>query len=287
MFRAKAPYIFAVATAFILFQLFILLNSFPTIYRMYTVIPSHIEIRGSFWTLFWFFSELVGEIGLIVRFVGACLFVAFALILLGRKEFSLSIFRRAILLEGTHFLFYIPFIAYLFVRPTNTAAALTVYRETAISYTIQTVLVFSSFIALYTKTRRPDIETLQLSKCGAIAVINYVFALWTKHFLFNLYALPIDVFNPGLLVGLLNSTLTMLIAAIIMLLTFMPVIRGKTTRFNSRAAGIAFFLIGVYFIIYILVALVNSGYLAFLPLTELWAISFSVLGMGFLIERSS
>lgn len=287
MFRAKAPYIFAVASAFILFQSFILLNSFPAIYRIYTIIPSRIEIRDPFWTLFWFFSELVGEIGLIVRFVGACVFVAFAWILLRRKEFSLSVFRRAVLLEGIHFLFYIPFIAYLFARPTNTASVLTVYRETAISYTIQTVLIFSSFIALYIKTRRPNIETVQLFKWGAIAVVNYIFALWTKHFLFNLYALPIDVFNPVLLVGLLNSTLTMLIAAIILLFTSMPVIRGKTKSFNSRAIGIAFILIGVYFIIYILVALVNSGYLAFLPLTELWAISFSVLGVGFLIERIS
>ncbi len=287
IFRAKAPYIFAVAIAFILFQSFILLNSFPAIYRIYTIIQSSIEIIDPFWTLFWFFSELFGEIGLIVRFVGACLFVAFAWILLRRKEFSLSVFRRAILLEGIHFLFYIPFIAYLFARPTNTTAALITYRETAISYTIQTILVFSSLIVLYIKTRRLKIETVQLLKWGAIAVVNYIFALWIKHFLFNLYALPIDVVNPVLLVGLLNSTLTMLIAAIILFFASMPVIRGKITSFNSRVVGSTFILIGVYFIIYILVALVDSGYLAFLPLTELWAISFSILGVGFLIERSS
>jgi hypothetical protein len=94
--KAKPLYIFVVATAFILFQLFLLLNSFSAIYRIYTVT----EASGEFWALFWFFSEFTGEIGLILRFVGACLFVAFAWVLLKKKNFSFSIFRKAVLLEG-------------------------------------------------------------------------------------------------------------------------------------------------------------------------------------------
>jgi len=282
MVKAKPLYIFVVATAFILFQLFLLLNSFSAIYRIYTVI----EASGEFWALFWFFSEFTGEIGLILRFVGACLFVSFAWILLKKKNFSFSIFRKAVLLEGVHYLFYIPFIVNLFTRPVNTAAVLTVYYETAISYTIQTVLVVSSFFMLYTKIRRPKLESSQLLGWVAIAVVSYVFALWVKHFLFNLYALPIDLTNSVLVVGLLNSTLTMLAAALILLITLVPVIRGQTTSFSSRGVGFAFILIGAYFIIYIIVALVNSGYMAFLPLTELWGITFAVIGAGFLIERS-
>jgi len=104
--------------------------------------------------------------------------------------------------------------------------------------------------------------------------------------MFNLYALPIDFSNPILLVGLLNSTLTMLAAAIIMLVTLMPVIRGRSTSFSSRAVGIAFVTLGAYFIVYIFVALIDSTYMAFLALTELWAIAFAVLGAGFLKERT-
>ena len=271
--KTKAPYIFAVAIAFILFQLYILLNSF---------------LLNSFPAVYpWFSSVFTAEIGLIIRFVGACLFATFAWILLRKKEFSFSILRKAILLEGTHYLFYTPFIIHLFTRPASAGRAQTVYYEPAISYALQTIIVFSTFVLLYAKMRRPNVESTKLFKWGAIAVTSFVFSLWVKHFLFNLYALPIDLASPVLVLGLLNSTLTMLTAALILLFTFLPVIKKKTRSFSSRAVGIAFILIGVYFIIYILVALANPGYMACLGLTELWAITFAILGTGFLIERES
>ena len=284
--KNKAPFIVTVAIAFTVYQLFILQNSVPAIFRMYTNIPSRIESNGVFWTLYWFSSEFTAEIGLIVRFVGACLFVVFAWMLL-RKGFSLATLRKAVALEGVYFLFYVPFIVNLFTRPAASEIAATIYRETAISYTLQTALVFSSFIALYIYAKRPNVERTRLFKWGAVAVVGYVFALWVKHFLFNIYALPINIADPVLLAGLLNSTLTMLVAALILLVTLMPVIREKTTCFSLRAVSVAFILIGLYFVIYILVATVNSGYLAFLPLTELWAITFAVLGVGFLTKSEA
>jgi len=282
--RKNAIYIFVIAIAFILFQTFILLNSFPAIHRMFTLLPERIEVRGSFWTLFWFTSEFVGEIGLIIRYVGACLFFIFSCNLLRKNQFSFSIIKKVILLEGIYFLFYIPFIVNLFTRPANiySAEAIIVYQLTAISYTIQTVLIFVSFILLYKKLNKNKIEKEISLKYGAIAIISYVFALWIKHFLFNLYALPIDVSNVGLIAGLVNSGLTILIAAILLLFAFRPIIRGQTKRFNTKLVGFAFLLIGLYFVIYILVALVNSSYMAFLSLTELWVISFLVLGSGLL-----
>ena len=281
--KAKPCAIFVVVTAFFLFQLFLLLNSFSALYRIYAMI----EANQNFWTLLWLFSEVTGEIGLILRFGGACMFVAFAWVLLKKREFSFSVFRKAVLLEGIHYLFYIPFIVNLFTSPAGSDAVLTVFYETAISYTIQTVLVFSSFIMLYTKIKPPNIESSQLRTWTAIAAVSYVFALWVKHFLFSLYALPIDFTNPVLIVGLVNSILTMLVAALTLLITLAPVIRGQTTSFSQRAVGLAFILIGAYFIIYILVAQLNSGYMAFLPLIELWAISFAVTGTGLVIERST
>lgn len=285
--KSKSPYIFVVATAFFLFQTSILLNSFSAIQRMYTNLPTYLEERNNFWTLFWFSSEISGEIGLILRFIGASLFGAFAWVLLQRNEFSLSLLKKAVLFEGVHYLFYIPFILNLFTRPASSAAVLTVYLETAISYTIQTVLITPSLILLYTKIRQSTIESAKLFKWGAIAVITYVFALWVKHFFFNLYALPIDINRPVLLAGFFNSTLTILIAALLLLGGFKEIIISKKTRFSQKTLGIALLLIGTYFVIYILVALINSVYMAFLPLTELWAITMAILGVGFLKENST
>jgi len=134
----------------------------------------------------------------------------------------------------------------------------------------------------YAKIRKPNSEPPQLIKWGAVAAVSYTFALWVKHFFFNLYALPIDLTSPILSVGFFNSTLTILVAAIIMLVAFKSVIKGKAMNFSLRAVGIAFIVVGVYFIIYMFVALFNSSYMVFLLLTELWALAFLVLGANIL-----
>ena len=273
--------IIVVLASFFIYQLFILANSFSAINRIYTIITADVN----FWNILWFFSEASGEIGLIIRFAGACLLIAFSWTLLRKKTFSFSFFRKAVLLEGTYYLFYVPFIINLLIRPASDPTTLRVYYETAISYTIQTVLVSGSFIVLYFKMRNQETYNPQILRWCAIAAVSFVFSLWIKHFMFNLYALPIDLANPILVIGLLNSTLTILAAATILLVTLTPVIRTQSAAINKKMIGLAFVLMGAYFVIYILVASVNSSYLAFLQLTELWAISFVVAGAGLLSKR--
>ncbi len=280
--KTKAPYILAVTTTFFFFQLFLLINSFPAEYRILT----YPENR-TFWVLVWQSSELIGEVGLILRFTGACFFVAFAAFFLKKREISVSILRKAVLLEGIYYLFNIPFIVYLFTRPPSPSAAQTVYYETAISYTVQAILVSSTFLLLYFKTDHPNVEYNQLVKWSAIGSVAFVFALWVKHFLFNLYALPISLENPILVLGLLNSTFTMLIASLILLFSFLPIIRGKTRNINFRAAGISLVLVTIYFIIYISIALEISTYMNFLMLTEYWTIALGILGITLLVKRES
>jgi hypothetical protein len=270
-----------VSASFFIYQLFLLVNSFSAIHRIYTIIAADVNS----WNILWFFSEASGEIGLIIRFAGACLLIAFSWTLLRKKTFSFSFFRKAVLLEGTHYLFYVPFIINLLIRPASDPAVLRVYCETAVSYIFQTVLVSGSFIVLYFKMRNQETFNPQILKWGAVAAVSFVFSLWVKHFMFNLYALPIDLANPVLVIGLLNSTLTILVAAIILLVTLTPVIRTQTVSISKKMAGFAFVLIGGYFVIYSLVASVNSSYMAFLQLTELWAISFVVAGAGLLSKR--
>jgi len=272
--------------AFFVYQLYLLLNSFPATFQIFNFYLSHIQTSELFWSSVWFSSEFIGEIGLIVRFAGACFFIAFAWLLFRKKELVLSRLRKAVLLEGAHFLFYIPFISYLYAGPVVDAAIRVVFVETAFSYTVQTVLVFSSLIMLYFKMGRSNVGTGQLFKWGAIGIISYVFALWVKHFMLCLYALPIDFADPVLLVGFLNSALTMLAAALILLFAFVPVIREKRTEFSLKAVGSAFVLVGAYFVVYILVSLVNSRYLSFLTLTELWAVAFAVAGAGLLARNN-
>lgn len=120
---------------------------------------------------------------------------------------------------------------------------------------------------------------------GAIAVVGYTFALWIKHFLLMLYALPIDLANPILAVGSLNAALTILVAGLILTAALLPLIRRQRLSFNSRLAGLGFLLVGVHFVVYIAVSLLVQRYWDFMMLTELWALAFIILSVGYISKR--
>ncbi len=278
-----APYILAVAVAFFVFELYLLVNSIPADYQIYQYAMALIPSRGSFWPMFWLASELVGEVGLIFRFSGACFFMVFAWLLFRKKEALITHLRRGVFLEATHYLFFTPFIVYLFLRPNASIVSF----EAAFSYMLQLLIILPAFMMLYAKLGKSSIDNPQTFKWIAIATTSFIFALWTKHFIFNLYALPINFQDPVLTVGFLNSTLTMLVAALIWLWAFLPLIRGKSANFSTKKAGIGLVLLGLYFVIYIFVSLFNAGFQSYLMLTELWAISIPIIGLGMLKSMSN
>ena len=281
--KSKALYILAVAVTFFIFQLFLFGKSPFAEYNLYARFIARLPTSDPFWTSFWFSSELVGEVGLALRFVGSCFFLAFGWLLFRKKEFKVSYLRKAVLFEGAYYLFNLPFIVSLFARPNTSLVNI----EAALSYTLQIILVTPAFFILYTKLKKPTLDAAQLFKWGAIAIIGFTFALWAKHFLFNLYALPIDFTNPTLLLGFLNSALTLLVAGLILIVAFLPVIRMQKLSFNSKAVAAAFILTGVYFAMYVMISLLNQRFMDYLFLTELWAIAMLILGAGFLVNNQS
>ena len=280
--KSKALYLLAVALAFFIFQLFLFGKSPFAEYNLYLKFIARLPTSDSFWASFRFSSELVGEVGLALRFVGACFFLAFAWVLFRKKEVKVSYLRKAVLLEGAYYLFNLPFIVDLFARPNTSLVS----REAALSFTLQIILVTPAFFILYTKLKKPTLDVAQLFRWGAIAIIGFTFALWAKHFLLNLYALPIDFTNPTLLLGFLNSALTLLVAGLILIGAFLPVIRMQKLSFNSKAVAAAFILTGVYFAMYVMISLLNQRFMNYLFLTELWAIAMLLLGAGVLRKKT-
>ena len=239
------------------------------------------QTNDPFWTSFWFGSELTGEVGLVFRFVGVCFLVAFSWILVRRGQAIFSYLKRAVLLEGVYYLFMIPFILSLYLRPDTTLVNI----EAALSYTLQILFISPAFLMLYSTLKKAPLDKVQMFKWGAIAIVGYTFALWIKHFLLMLYALPINLANPILVVGFLNATLTILVAGLILTVTFLPIIRKRRLSFNPRLAGVGFLLIGLHFVVYVAVSLVVQRYWDFMMLTELWAAGFIVLSIGYITKR--
>lgn len=280
--RKNLTLVLFVIAAFFVFLLYLFVKSFPAEYNLYLRFLERVQVDDPFWTSFWFASELVGEVGLIERFAGSCFAVIFAVLLVKNRQIAFSYLRKAVLFEGAYYLFILPFIVSLFARPSTSIVNL----EAGLSYALQIVLVSPVFFVLYTKMKKSSLDLTEISRWGALSIVGFTFALWVKHFLLNLYALPINLEDPVLLVGFLNSALTMLLAGVFLLVAFLPVIQRKQLGFNFRVAGVAFLLIGVYFLVYIAVSLVNQGYLSFLGLTEWWAVSFLVMGVGFLARQA-
>jgi hypothetical protein len=270
------------AVAFFLYLLCLLLNSFFADYRIYQAVAASVAERGfSFWEVYWLLCELVGEVGLIVRFCGACLFLAFVVLLL-RGCLRLSLLRKSVLLEGLQYLFFIPFIGLELFSPTASHA----YHLAAVSYVLQALLITPAFLVLYSKLRPPLLNRHIALPWIALCAVSFTFALWAKHFVFSFYALPADAANPLLLLGSVNSALTMLIGAALILFALAPLLKGSVT-YHRRVLGAGLCCVGAYFPIYFAVAAFNGGYLSFVWLTEFWAVCLIVLGLGFLLQKEA
>jgi hypothetical protein len=256
------------------------LNSFYADYKIAIKDLAAYHATGSLSPLFQLTSELVGEVGVILRFLGALFLLVFAITFAWKKIFSKSYLRKAILLEGIYYLFNIPFIVYLFARPYALA-----YYGAATSYLMQLLLVTPIFLALYLKLKRGNLEKAELAKWGSLAVIGFVFGLWVKHFLLAIYALPMNFSNLTFAVGFLNSASTFLVAGLILLIVLMPLYRKKSTVINTKGLGAGLIVAGLYATIFLIISLFNIQYSRWASLIDWWTISFIILGIGFLFSK--
>ena len=279
LFRAR--YILVTVLTFFAFVLLLFIRSFPAEYNIYLRYQLRMQTNDPFWTTFWFGSELTGEVGLFFRFFGACFLLAFAWLLFRHGKVMLSYLKRAVLFEGIYYLFMIPFILSLYLRPDTNIVNL----EAGLSYTLQIAFITPAFLILFAKFRKQPTDKAELFKWGAIAIIGFTFGLWIKHFMLMLYALPVSLDSIILSIGTLNSSLTILIGGFVLLAAFLPIIKKQTLNFDARLAGLGFLLIALHFIIYIGVAFGSQRYWDFMMLTELWALGFLSVAVGYLAKR--
>ena len=282
--NSKAPYILAIAVAFFVYELWLLANSFGADYHIYNRVA---EGGFTFWGTYWLIGELFGEVSLILRFAGACFFVSFASVLFSRDRITLTNLRWGVFFEGIQYVFFLPFISYLYFHPYGSIETAWISYKAASSYIIQLVLITPIFLILFLNMRKPNIEKAKIVQLTAAAAVVFLFALWAKHFIFSLYALPLifDFESPILFIGSLNSILTLLLAAVLFAVAATPVIR-RADELNWKLAGIALCLVTTYFVIFIFVAINERTYMSYIELTELWAASMGVAGAGFLLHKT-
>jgi hypothetical protein len=278
--KAKAPFIFVVAAAFFIYQLLLLANSFGADYRLVQRLLGP-ALNGDLNSLTWLSSELIGEVGVILRFAGACIFIAFTAMLLFKKVFSASLLRKSVLLEGIYYLFNLPFI----IRLLSSSSSSFTNLGAGLSYAGQLLLVTPIFLTLYFFLRKPDFEPKQAARCVALAIIGFTFALWVKHFALALYALP--AFRLGetvLMVGFVNSAVTLLAAGLFVIAAFWSVIK-KTGSYKPNLLGAGLICIGVYAAVFLIICALSPAYSVWVSLVDWWLIIMPVLAAGVLLKK--
>jgi hypothetical protein len=279
-----APYFLTLALSFLVYQLYLVQGSFSALYNIALSATARNQATGSLWPLIWLSSEVSGEVGLILRFTGAILLVGLVWFFLRKKELSSPLLRKVVLLEAVYFLFFIPFVVYLLANPGHSITGV----EAGISYALQIALIAPSLLIVYVKLKR-NVQSLgksQVLKWFAVAFCCYVFALWVKYFIFAIYSVGFNFAEPVTAIGSVNSAATLLIAAIASVAVFLPVIRGNKTSFSLKAVGGILICIGGYFIIFMLISLVNANYSKWVSLTEWWMTALPILGLGLLFRSS-
>jgi hypothetical protein len=279
--KNRSILLFVVLLSFFVFQLFLFAKSFPAEYNLYLRYVERLETSDPFWTTFWFSSELIGEVGLAIRFIGSSFALAFGYLLVRQKQTRLSLLRKAVLCEAIYYVANFPFIISLLARPNTSLVNI----EAGISYFLQMMFVSVPFFFLYAELKKKPRNNSKAYTWTTLAIVGFVFGLWIKHFFMNLYALPISLTNGFLFTGFLNSILTLILGTAFLVFAFLPIIREKSLNYNYRVCGLGFFLVGLYFVVYLLISLSNQSYANFLVLTEIWAISFIVPGVGFVIKN--
>ncbi len=149
-----------------------------------------------------------------------------------------------------------------------------------LSYLLQALLIVPPLFMLGQKMRNPKDSKATL-KWAMIAGSLFVFALWFKYlFLWLDTLVPMNTQGGSLMstVGAINSLLTLLIAGLFAVWGFFNLNKNRPNSKKMLSAGLI--LVGIFFIVFSMVAVFVRIYASFWYLTDFWMLTLPVLGIG-------
>jgi hypothetical protein len=279
-----------VASSFLVYNIYqsitttIFLSHFPLVINR---LPDFIESSQPTLQLTLFiFQEIAGSIGSYLRLIGSIFALACALLFYKNEPKHINRLSMALFFESFYFLLLLPAaFNHIVGSAISSSAFLNFYA--GISCLLQATLLFPPLLILSRKLKEPQ-SLHPILKWAIIAAPLYVFVLWVKHGLMWVYALsPSGIPQTGLAetVGSLNSLLTLLVAAIFTAIGSASIWKKK--KISPWLAVTAIVLIGAYFAIYALVSIWAPIYMSFIPLTDIWMITFLILGIAVWLDLTN
>ena len=233
------------------------------------------------WTLL-IIQEFASIIGIYLRLFGGVLAVSSAYLFYKNDSRYIGRLSKVILFESLYFASFIPSGLNHIILSFSEFAFVGFNLYTGASFLLQGLILFP---VLFILNRKIEVnkDSVNLRWIG-IAAPLYVFAMWIKHAFFWFFVLSMTTTSSLFeTIGMINSMLTMLVAALILLYACIPLIR-YTKKIYSGIIGASLILIGIYFVIYFIVSIWVPIYSSYLYLTEFWMVSLLIPGFILLLK---
>lgn len=155
-----------------------------------------------------------------------------------------------------------------------------------LSYLVQALLIAPPLLVLSQKMGTPQ-ELAPIQKWTTIVAPAFVFALYFKYMF-----LWVDTLNPmgpqhvtaATLVGTANCLITLLVASAVAVAASMAFRWGKPVW--KPLVGICLVLVGIFFHIFTVIAVLVPVYASFWYLTDTWMLTLPIIGIYILTKRS-
>ncbi len=238
-----------------------------------------------------YLMEYSGFLGLMIRVVGASYALLAAFIIFKNKKESFPAVRnkisKALLLEGFHYLSYIPAI-YLLLGFSALPSISNFLLSTVFSTQILLISPFLIKLATAVKKYESDVDRPKLIRLAGLTYMNFVIALWVTYMLKWREMMAVDPYLFSALsvriLGFLNTVVVQSLAVAFAIVGVLLILRKRGLNKAIRWLGLSSIFLSLHIIIYV-IYVTGVGITRFIVFGELWVIPLIGLGAYLLLKN--
>ncbi len=250
-----------------------------------------LRFTDSFSIFLAYLMEYSSFLGLVVRVSGAS-YALLSVLLIFRDEGSSFLktqnrVSRALLLEGCHYLFFIPAIVFMLLNISALPAISDLLLSIVLVAQILLITPFLINLAVKVRNYESDADKLLMIRCAGLSYMSFVIAMWITYMLKWGEMMAVDPLLFSTLsvriLGFMNTVFVQSLAAIFAVIGVYLILKKHDIGKSVRWLGLSSVLISLHMIIYVIyVTLVGATW--FIPLGELWLVPPIGLGLYLLLK---
>lgn len=294
--RALKILIFVAVGSYFAYALYWFVKTIPWIVEIslrpeYYYPPTGLRFTNSYSLSMAYLMEYSAFFGLMVRVVGACyaLVSAFIILKIETNSFLVTKYKisKALLLEGLHYLSFIPVIYFLLefsALPSVSYLLLSTYL------CIQILLISPFLISLSIKVRKysSEVDRLSLLRLVGLSSVSYIIALWVTYMLKWTEMNAVDPYLFSALsfriLGFFNTIVTQSLAVFFAVIGLIHIFRKSGGDNTMRWWGLSLIFLSAHVILYVMYV-TCVGITRFIPFGELYVVPLIGLGIYLLVKN--